>query len=639
MKNKKKYNFILVILISILLTAYFFLGQIKNLNTFYPSGDAAFSAWTMETNFKAFINGKIAVFDPKIANQFYPYPYAFNYSEHLFLPSLLIYSPIALITKNHIISTNLTIIFTFFITFLSAFFCLNKLIKNSWAAIIGAIIFTYSPIMMSHYPGHTQLLFRFFIPPIFLYLLFFLKKLKVRDFLLFLLFFLLNALTSVYFMILAFILIFVVTVSYLIINRAETFNFKYQKKIWLISSLCIAIIPIIIGFYKPYFDFSLKESVKWNINSQVYFSTQIQDYLFGSPNNFVLGKFYKNLNFINFKNCSDINYADHWFFFGFVEIGTIIYLFFSLKKYQKQQKIILLCFLIVIFSFIWSFGPYLSIKNVQMKLPFYYFFKFLPFLAGIRVQSRIWLVGLFFVAFLVGNILKNIKKSLIIIIFIFLLFEYKENYVFLKLYQSNNFNFPNKSRLAYLPIHVEKLENENYFDMNYISFSLNKNARVINGYSSFFPLDYKISGKFINSNIFTLNWLKYLKALDITHVVIDKSFYKKINDDQNYINNGKKYLVFENSDWAIVDIRKLSLPNFCVNNKKTNLKIKLSSVNKENYTFKISNISDCYIRNFYENRYLEINNYLKKNIRKKYYLKFPPVIFPKQTLFQEITVN
>ncbi|MDH7476030.1 MAG: hypothetical protein QHH09_00990 [Microgenomates group bacterium] len=661
--NKIKNNWffwLLIFFFSFLLTAYFTWPFPKYLFSYYSDyGDHTATGWILWNNYKHFFDNHAGRY---ISNQLYPYPYVDIFFLNTLVPGLFIFSPLFFISKNFFFSVNTTIFIALVLTFFSAFLVFYYLVKNRTAAIVGAIVFSFCPLVMSRFIDHAVLLYRFFIPPLFLFFYYYLKQPKLKWSFLFFLFFTLNGLTNPYFLTSS--LFFLIIIFFIKIISLKKFVdiIIFLKKLILTSWVFIIFLPLLFFYYQPYFQASSKEQLERSLMENAYFSAEVTDFFLGLPANKFFGQWYKN-------KVLDQNYAEHSLFFGFLANAVLITgLFFLVtNKIKKNKKLIFGAYCLIIIAVILSLGPFFKVNfaiNPYIKLPYYYFYQSLPFIKGMRVPSRIMLVAIFFAVFIIVWFIKEIletdvlfkspKKQSVrffkilfsLIIIIFLLLEYKNNYSF-SFYQtpSLNHSFLSHKKVLFLPDLIEK---SYAYNAKYINLAILNDFTVVNGYSAYYPSDYIDLILYLNKNRFQKEWFEVLKSLKIDYVIFDKSWYQKFFGSglKTDLPNNYFYLkVFENRDWLILDLNRYPDHQCYFDGQLSKLKIEIvtNEIYQKNQPliieFRLTNPTNCPLRFFYDQRYLKTNFLISETLidkvvfKKNTYLPVAPVILPKKTIF------
>lgn len=664
MNKIKTLNSLFIAIISgFLLTTYFTWPFIKYLSTYYLDyGDHAATGWILWNNYKHFFANEGGSY---IANQLYPFPYVDVFILNTIIPSLSIFSPLFFLSKNFIFSVNTTIFISLILTYASAFLVFNYftranflrnlfgLTKNKLAAVVAAIIFSFAPLVLGRFVGHAVLLYRFFIPPVFLFFYLFIREPKLKQAVLFYLFLTLNALTNSYFFIASLIFLSLMFLGKIILLKKIPIIAVYLKKFVLASLIGIIFLPFLIAYYKPYHDFSVKEQAERKIEENIFFAAEASDFFLGLPQNKFFGSWYT-------KNVPEKNYPEYSLFFGFLAYSVLITAPFFLlsKKNKSNKKLVLMSYFLIFLAMILSLGPYLregQLINVNFKLPYYYLYQYLFIFKSMRVPSRIMLVAVFFVALItvifVSCLFKKTWKLFYFLIILFLLFEYKNHYAFesYKQIPLERKKMLQHKKILFLPDFVEKFY---AYNAKYINLAILNDFTIVNGYSAYYPAEHLSLMTYFNKNRFQEDWLDTLKAMKIDYVIFDKTEYKNNYQTQLEIDFPKDYYhlkIFEDKTWLILDINKYP-KDFCYQDDFSKLGVEFfanpvySQKGPLVIGFKLTNNSACAMRFFYEQRYVKMTTFLqdaffnKPRLRRDLYLAVKPIILPKETVLVTMTV-
>lgn len=620
------------IFIGLLLTIYFTFPFILKLNNFQIDiGDYSLTGWTL-----------LSGLDQGPANQYYPFSYVNYHQLNSLTPNLFIFQPILFLTKNYIFSFNLTVFLSIWLTYISVYLVYLRFTKNRFASTLAAIIFSFSPLVMIRFYSHSALLYRFFIPPLFLFFYLFLKEPRLKWAILFYLFFTLNALTASYFLISSLLLLSIIFLGWLVHLQSIEKIIDFLKKFVVLNLIGLVFLPFMIAYYRPYLEFSAHEGAERNIYDNVTFSAEPSNFLLGHPGNQFIGQLYGH---------GEINYAEHVLFIGFLAVLILLISFVPLGLSKKRSRLAGLSFLLLFISFILSLGPFFkigSVVNINFKLPYYYLYQYIYVFKSMRVPSRIMLTSIFFAGLVVSIFLtqafqtlkKNQKTILFIFLLTFLLFEYKNQYLLPDYKKPVLPEFLTNKKLIFLPDMV--VESRYADNAKYLNLAIFNNLTVANGYSGYFSEDYLNTMKFLNKNRFENNWIDYLKGLNLDFVVFDKKFYREVfkKDIQSELTYKFRPIVgYDDQNWLVLDLSKVNKDLCYIDRDLTKLKSELI-VRK---TYKIGsefdlgvnlvNNSPCVMRFFYEKRYLRSHFSLeddlgRKLIKKDFYLPVKPAFLP-----------
>ncbi|MDP3733283.1 MAG: hypothetical protein Q8Q91_01960, partial [Candidatus Daviesbacteria bacterium] len=315
-------SFPVVILLGFILTSVLTWPFLPNLNTFYGDfGDYPLVGWILAHNANAILSGEIFnQMNYFNAGQFYPWPYSLAYSEHMFIPSL-IFLPIYLLSKHLVFSVNYYTFLTFVLSFTSCFFVLKYFVKNAWASFFGSMVFTFNPMIYSHFPSHVHLLGRFFIPFLFWACYKFLTIPSLKTATLFFLGFTLNALSGIYLQTFSLILLPIFSLP-ILANLLYRKNYVLLLKIFKLSFTGIIFLPILLYFNLPYLEFSQKEGVIRQVRELEYYSARAIDWIMPYPSNMLYGKVSKEIDLLREPRepNNSFNYSEHTLFLNFIPL-------------------------------------------------------------------------------------------------------------------------------------------------------------------------------------------------------------------------------------------------------------------------------------------------------------------------------
>ncbi len=644
-----------LILIGLITTLIFTSFILFNLNYYIiNNGDLFFFDWLLQYNYSYFISKYIKNFQEFInTNQFYPFPNNIVFYDPIFFPSIFIYSPIFYIAKNNVISLNIFIIISFFLNFLSSTYIINKLVKNRLASIFGGLVYTFSPLAYSRvFNGHIEYIQRYFIPFLIYYSIYFIKNPNKKFSIILGLIIFLSFITNIQLTVFSSVFIFIFFIYYFFFF----FKKKYLKR-WLINILKNSIfiflffIPLIL-IYNYYFSFLLNEKITRTIHESSYVKVNLIDFFLtkkliflNNLQSYPLIKYLFNIINSEIKNW----YSEYFLSPGLTTIFILILGIFLKKNNFKLYKLYFLFFL----SIILSFGPFIKIFNYTIKTPYYFLYYIYPLIRVTRTPSRILLVSVFFIsiitAFVVKKLLKKptkLKNFFIIILLLLLIIEFKyENRFNRYNLKSNDLYLFNQNILDNKKIILYPFKNNQKDNIFFLMNSIKHNFIMVNGYHGSFTNYYsKLEKNIEELPLFNISWFSYLQALDIDYFIINLN-YKDLNNFnfKNKIikkiknNHAEKFVAFINENWLVVDIKKYKISNCYKKFKniinKNNIETKLIKINNKNYIkFKIYNNTNCYLRSFYKNRYLNLYLSIYKNNKVVYKTKktinIDPIIKP-----------
>jgi len=517
--------------------------------------------------------------------------------------------------------------------------------KNTLASIVGALIYTFNPLVYAHFTqGHYALLGSYFLPLVFLFCYTYIRKPTYAKSFLFSLVFTLNGLTSIYFFICSTtVLLFFIPLCFLFTLITSLEPKKYVFKLIKTLFVGVPLFSLLLYFSLPYLQFSIHEQVVRTINENLFFAGHPLDWLMSTPNNWLYGGL---VHFIDPRRIINPPYTGffYWEHTLFLNITPIILCVLGVSYFLKKERTTSQTTNIVFFM---SFIIILIMTFVlTTQGGFYVAYYIIPILKGIRVPSRFEFI--FYVPFSLfasyGVMqLRRHKKFLIIVCLIL-------TAIFIENIQINNFNQTSavmdisqvrKNVYAKLlsgktTIHVPVNWNDFGKASIYLNWDTITGETMFNGYSGYFPSDHEDLGSQIDAT-FGEEALKKLAALKIDYIIIHKNLL-----DNKLMNIYKKQFsllsvgkVYEDNNVLIVDMKKYSYPITVCNFNKSFTVVSENNTEDRSSTHQliIENKDNCYFPSLYSNRYRKLTFY---NNNKKYVVsvKFPVLISP----FESVTI-
>ncbi len=605
-----------------ILTTLFTWPMFFHLSAFFSDeSDYTLIGWIMWYNQLSFTTGRIlSPTDYFNAFQFYPWPYSLAFSEHMFIPAVL-FSPVYWISNQLVLSVNLYTFSSFILTFISSFYAFYKILKDKSAGLIAAVIFTFNPVTAAHFPGHTHLLGKFFLPLLLLTSIHFFSSPNLKKSFYFGLFFTLNALTAITFFIISVPSLLFISFPFFVFHLING-HWTYFKKILLSSIGFLIFLPLLYFFLFPYKQFSILEGAQRGVSESVFFSAEPIDWFLAFPESLLYKNavaFFDNLR----TSYPKINYSEHTLGLNIIPVILCLIGLFYLRK-QNQISILTIFSLLSLFigTFIFTFGPLWE----TYKLPYFYFNEVTGLLNGIRVPTRFQFFFYLPFALFAGlgylAILKkyNIKPMILFILIITLItLENTNKWNFINdtsaitsnnsaMFEYRSLTFLNNKTTLHLPAYSPNYEKQIY----YLLISTIHSERLVNGYSGYFPTDWSEFIDQLNTSL-NLEMFNKLNALNVDYLVIHKDRFtdteliEKIINDQSF----SGAIVYNSSIYLIVDLQN---PRFkttrCSLAKDINLTIQPMS---QSYGLKpiyyqqiqLTNNSDCYFVNILNERYLQ----------------------------------
>jgi len=312
---------------------------------------------------------------------------------------------------------NLVWLFSFFMAAWGMYCLANYLIKSRLAAVVSAIIFSFSPFhFFQGISTNIGTMHYEWIPFFVLYLIKFLRSTKLKDFILTILFLLLIALAE--HQLLAFTLIFAVilAVAFFIKNHRVLYRFKF----WIYGAGGIVILLLAIKFIFG----GLLTVTQSEENYLDPGSDQVKRYSADAIDFFVpasINPFWgEKLNYLR-KDTEANGMGRQSNYVGYTVIFLALLSLLSLFGAQKRVAIKLFFLFVGVFFAILSLGPYLHWKGEIIEgfwMPYTFLYEHVPFWYIIRTVNRLYVISLLGFALSAGfglnyilSFLNNKKKE------------------------------------------------------------------------------------------------------------------------------------------------------------------------------------------------------------------------------------
>lgn len=413
MKNKYLYSITFLIFLSLSLLIVWPLLPYLNTNVYHLNSDPSIFIWNIEHIKNAVINFKNPFFTD---NLFYPigdnlifHTYAFFWGIIAipflsFLDIITVYNSIGILTYA----------LGGFCMFLLAY----RITKNYTAALLSGLYFGFNPYVTSH-RDHLSLLSTF-VFPLFFYFYWEIKsklpkELSIKQLLPCSLVLLMTFLID--FQYLIFILILLLLINILSRKFALWKSQSIITDIKILIYFTISALPFIILYLVS---FKNLESIKVPLWEYDLWSADIVGFFIPSTFNGFLGQ----------KVISSFGNLGEQLYIGWTAIILLITQMFLLKKKDddenKHKKILKIFYICLLVFFIISLGPHLKLFKDITKFPLpHYLLTYIPFLNSIRCIGRIFILGYFSIAIILGiffaYIIKTTKSKYIKLIILFII--------------------------------------------------------------------------------------------------------------------------------------------------------------------------------------------------------------------------
>lgn len=640
-----------------------------NLTTYFPDqGDFNLGVSVLWYNTNSILNGRIFNQQEYFHGfQFYPQPFSLAFANNMVSPTL-IFAPLYLLTKNIVASSNIFAFLTVALSFVTAFYTIRYFLSKltpevshfrgvNLASFIGAAIFAFSPVTMSRFPDHLDILNKYFLPLVFLFAFRFLEKPNFSRAFFFFLFFTLNALAVNYYQIFSIILLPVAAIPFLWFYLRKG-DWGYFVRLGRASLAGFVFLPILLYFNLPYLRFAQLEDASRPLEASSYFSARIIDYFAPSKDSFLYGWWVKAIDPYRTPKDETLgifnNYEEHSLGVNLLPLALFVCSFLFLKEtpYFKKAKRIPFLYFLLISSLILSLGPYftgVSSDDNYFPLPYLVLYKLLPFLEGIRVPARLAFVFMVpfsvFCSLGVMYVASRFKKYTNVVSIFILGFIVLENFTLKDfstrsqvLAKVNTIGIENLSNLAgeaalHFPVYSAFTGPEFGKTSGYINFAIATNGKLVNGNTSYLPPDQLYFLDQAGQDM-GLSSFARLKALGVRFVVIHKDALSgsqvKLYEKNNSLY--RQITVLDQEGIQILDLNQLNanLP-LCVFERDFEVhELLTSGVGFDSPEVLIRNKGNCFLPNIYEDRYREING-----VR----FKLPILIEPGQEFYSSMSEN
>ncbi len=307
-------------------------------------------------------------------NAFYPYKDYMLLNDHQ-LGNALLAIPVYIISKDYILSYNIVLFLSFWLSGFFAYIFINYLTKNKIAGIFGGVIFAYNSYRMGHL-SHISLLAAQWIPLIFLYMHKLKEKQNWKNLCLLGLFYIFQAISSLYYFLMINIFLIILFIWFLLITNKD--NIK-KLFIWFTSAAAFILLILSPYIYKL---FALQHLYKFKRDSNdiLTYSSDIIHFFSVDSHNFLYRKIFFDSSSFSLEGM---------LFPGFIPLITVVFfligIFLGAQKEPEEKtlkdslfrKINLFSLLISILLFVIYF--------IAIKIRFGADFNFLGFMLNFRI--------------------------------------------------------------------------------------------------------------------------------------------------------------------------------------------------------------------------------------------------------------
>lgn len=392
---------LLALAVYAILAAVFTYPLVFNMDRVNGTGDPAVMVWSMAWISHALFTEPATLYG---ANFFYPTPEALAYTD-LLLPSALLTSPLYYATNNPLLSFNVVLILTYILSGYATFLLVRRLLIGRDyavpAALFAGAIYTLSPYRYGHI---TQLnsMTTYFLPLILLFMHRYLEDGR-RPINLFLvgLFFCLNALSGLYYGVFAILMMAAFYAIWSLLNREppRLRDFLYGAPIFA------AFGGILLVLLYPYIALAGASDHGRDIGTVIGGSLIPQALLTSVPESWLLGWTPEAFG-VTHENGMPV--YELTLYPGLVATFLAVY---ALAR-RQASKASLLYALLGLTIFVFSLGPRITVAGVDVPLPYYLLYEFVPGFGSLRVPARMWAIVMLCIAVLAGIGVRSLLERL-----------------------------------------------------------------------------------------------------------------------------------------------------------------------------------------------------------------------------------
>lgn len=546
-------NKIGIVTVSFAVTVFFW-PLIVRIGSYSEGGDAMFNAWTLARNHHCILREGCASYVD--SNIYFPAKDSMLFSETQLSAGVLTL-PLHFINKNPVFSYNVWTITSYLLAGVFMYLLAKKLSKNNeFISVLSALIFTFAPIKLgAGAPSHLQNLSIFYLPLIFLIVIHYLekKRLKILGWLMLVL--VLQFYASWYQMF--FVLI---ALSTFIVGGILLKNMSMRSFLLLCATIAGSVI-LTLPLATEYTRFSKQNKASFTISDQIVYSSRVTDY-FVPYENSIAGKLYDKLAPSSRKKPRNPDsYSNHSMTLYFVGLSVIGLSLVVLRRKKKQMEVNLLTKLknalslglVGMTGFLLSLGPIVKLKDnffsdslgsrilLAIPGPWLLITMLFPQLSFIRAIGRISIIFLFalccllayfpFVLKAAGFKIKT-QKILIVLVFVGILFEVAplHRYQMSTRKEASDLSVPaiyeEISKIPEIDNIIILREKQEYINDGFpfvraedVLWSGYHNKNIFNGYSGYEPKNY--ASQLADFTDFGLDDIEEMKQTGLKYILLD----------------------------------------------------------------------------------------------------------------------
>jgi|GEM_PF-3531022 hypothetical protein len=391
-----------------------------NMDRVNGSGDPAVMVWSMAWIQNAIISDA-SLYD---ANIFYPTANTLAYTD-LLLPSAVATLPIYLLTGNPLINFNVILLLTYILSGYTVFLLAKRIMARMPhalpASLFAGAVYALCPYRMGHI---TQLnsMTTYLLPLILLFMHKYLEDgRKPRDLFFVALFFALNATSGFYYGIFATLMMATFFIVWSLIKREFP-----KKKDFIYGAVFFGLFGIVLAYVLwPYLALSGAEDHSRPVEQAAGGSVIPAALLTSPPESLLLGWTPEALGTSN----EDGKPMYELTLYPGLAVAALAAFGLFFGRIRTHSKLYALLGLVI---FVFSLGPLIPLGDINIPLPFYLLYEFVPGFGSLRVPARMWAIIMIPIAVLAAFGLRKLMEILggnkatlaVIAVSIFTIFEF-----------------------------------------------------------------------------------------------------------------------------------------------------------------------------------------------------------------------
>lgn len=549
---KAKKSFLWGLVICVILTVVFTHSILLNLNKplSLDHWDAFIHTFILKHYHEVIFQGRWD--EIYTSGMFYGFKNSQFYSDP-FITQAILSLPFYLFTRNPIITYNLLSVLTLILSAVSMYIFVYFLTKKALLGVLGAVIFTFNPFTLGHFPDQLQLYSLQWIPMIFLFLERSFKDQGKKNIFLFFVFLTIQLFSSLYYVAFLSLILPIYGLIRIIQNKL------LPKKLINLGT----ILGLIIFGVGCWVIISLYSFLYTGLTNTYYLtriaplgSAYLSDYFFTTSQNWLYGR----EEVIGWE-------WEHSLFWGITPIILFLLSFFVLRK-NTERKLFFLYLGLLILSFLISFGP---------QTPLYTLIYYLdPLFHNIRAPVRMGMFVFFFLTLIIVLTAQRFTKMFTLAIILLILIEY-----FIKPFTFAD--IPLEITQAYLFLNTQNhikvimeypiasnvpVNNTYFFDdlgTQYLLYAaLFHNKKIINGSGTFFPYEYQKRIVNLNRNFPTKSKIETVKGWGTDAIILHREEFKQPKDYdliRSRLISLQLPVTFSSENLTLFDLTKWVTPN------------------------------------------------------------------------------